>query len=149
MTLKDQVIDDMKAAMRAKDVLRLGTIRLLLAALKQKEIDDRTQLDDAAVVQIVDRLIKQRKDSVSAFTQAGRLDLANSEHAECAVLETYLPVRLDSAAIAIEVETIVAELGASGPADMGKVMAAAKSRLGSGAEMGQVSAAVKRALTGS
>ena len=133
--------------MRARDAHRLGTIRLLLAAIKQKEVDDRVQPDDAAVVQIVDRLIKQRKDSVAAFTQAGRMDLADNERAECTVLEAYLPARLGSEAIAAEVSAIVAELGATGSADMGKVMAAAKTRLGGSAEMAQVSAAVKRALT--
>lgn len=146
MTLRDRITDDMKAAMRAREAQRLGTIRLLLAAVKQKEIDDRVVLDDAAVVQIVDRLIKQRRDSVAAFTQAGRTDLADIEITETVVLEAYLPARLDTEAIAAEVDAIVAKLGATGPADMGKVMAAAKSRLAGKADMAQVSAAVKRAL---
>ncbi len=147
MALKERITDDMKTAMRARDAHRLGTIRLLLAAIKQKEIDERIELDDAAVVQIVDRLLKQRKDSVAAFTQAGRTDLADNELAESAVLDAYLPERLDAAAVAAEVRAIVTELGATGPAEMGKVMAVAKARLVGKAEMALVSAAVKRLLT--
>ena len=146
MTLKDRISDDMKAAMRAKEADRLGTIRMLLAAMKQKEVDERVTLDDAMVVAIVDKLIKQRKDSVAAFQQAGRTDLADKETAEIAVLAAYLPARLDAAAIEAAVREIVAELGAAGPGDMGKVMAAAKAKLQGQAEMGQVSAAVKAAL---
>ncbi len=148
MSLKDQINDDMKAAMRAKDSERLGTIRLLLAALKQKEVDERITLDDAAVVAVVDKLIKQRKDSVAAFTQAGRQDLADKESAEIKVLEAYLPQRLSAEEVAAEVKAIVAELGAKGPGDMGKVMGVVKTRLAGKAEMGQVSAAVKAALAG-
>jgi uncharacterized protein YqeY len=148
MSLKDQITDDMKAAMRAKDTERLGTIRLLTAAMKQKEVDERVELDDAAVVAIVDKLIKQRKDSVAAFNQAGRTDLAGKEASEIKVLEAYLPQRLSAEEIAAEVKAIVAELGASGPGDMGKVMGAVKTRLAGKAEMGQVSAAVKAALAG-
>ena len=147
MSLKDQITDDMKAAMRAKDSERLGTIRLLLAAMKQKEVDERVTLDDAAVIAIVDKLIKQRKDSISQFTAAGRMDLADKESAEVVVLDAYLPQRLDAAAVDAAVQAIVAELGASGPGDMGKVMGAAKQRLAGNADMGLVSAAVKRALT--
>ena len=147
MSLKDQITEDMKAAMRAKDSERLGTIRLLLAACKQKEVDERVTLDDAAVIAIVDKLIKQRKDSISQFTAAGRMDLADKESAEVVVLEAYLPQRLDAAAVDAAVQAIVAELGASGPGDMGKVMGAAKQRLAGNADMGVVSAAVKRALT--
>lgn len=148
MSLKDQINDDMKAAMRAKDSERLGTIRLLLAAMKQKEVDERITLDDAAVVSIVDKLIKQRKDSVAAFVQAQRQDLADKESAEIKVLEAYLPQRLSAEEVAAEVKTIVAELGAKGPGDMGKVMGVVKTRLAGKAEMGQVSAAVKAALAG-
>lgn len=148
MSLKDQINDDMKAAMRAKDSERLGTIRLLLAAMKQKEVDERVTLDDAAVVSIVDKLIKQRKDSVAAFVQAKRQDLADKESAEIKVLEAYLPQRLSAEEVAAEVKTIVAELGAKGPGDMGKVMGVVKTRLAGKAEMGQVSAAVKAALAG-
>lgn len=146
MSLKDQIAEDMKAAMRAKDSARLGTIRLLQAAMKQKEVDERATLDDAAIVAIVDKLIKQRKDSISAFTQAGRQDLADKEAAEMQVLAAYLPARLSADEIAAEVKAIVAETGTSGPADMGKVMGAAKTRLAGKADMAAVSAAVKAAL---
>jgi uncharacterized protein len=148
MALKDQITEDMNAAMRAKDSERLGTIRLLLAALKQKEVDERVTLDDAGVVAIVDKLIKQRKDSIAAFQQAGRADLADKEAAETRVLEAYLPQRLSAEEVAAEVRAIVAELGAKGPGDMGKVMGVVKTRLAGKAEMGQVSAAVKQALAG-
>jgi uncharacterized protein YqeY len=147
MTLKDQINEDMKNAMRAKAADRLTTIRMLLAAIKQKEVDERVTLDDAAVVSIVDKLIKQRRDSIAAFEQAGRTDLVDKERAEVAVLEAYLPQRLGADEIAAEVAAIVAELGASGPGDMGKVMGAAKTRLAGKAEMAQVSAAVKQALS--
>jgi len=148
MSLKDQITEDMKTAMRAKDSERLGTIRLLLAALKQKEVDERIELDDAMVVAIVDKLVKQRKDSVVAFTQGGRTDLADKEAAEIKVLEAYLPQRMGADEIAAEVKAIVAELGAKGPGDMGKVMGAVKTRLAGKADMGLVSAAVKAALAG-
>jgi hypothetical protein len=148
MSLKDQITEDMKTAMRAKDSERLGTIRLLLAACKQKEVDERIVLDDVAVVAIVDKLIKQRKDSITAFTQAGRQELADKEAAELKVLEAYLPARLSAEEVTAEVKAIVAELGASGPGDMGKVMGAVKARLAGKADMGQVSAAVKAALAG-
>ena len=148
MTLKERITEDMKAAMRAKDSERLGTIRLLTAAMKQKEVDERVELDDAAVVAIVDKLIKQRKDSIEAFQKASRQDLADKEAAEITVLQAYLPARLSADEIAAEVKAIVAELGAKGPGDMGKVMGAAKQRLAGKAEMGQVSAAVKAALAG-
>jgi hypothetical protein len=147
MSLKDRITEDMKNAMRAKEVDRLGAIRMLLAAMKQREVDERIVLDDPAIVAIVDKLIKQRKDSIAAFTQAGRMDLADKETAEVAVLSAYLPARLDGAAIQAAVDAIVAELGAAGPGDMGKVMAAAKAKLAGQAEMGQVSAAVKAALS--
>ena len=148
MSLKVQITEDMKTAMRAKDSERLGTIRLLIAAIKQKEVDERIELDDVAVVAIVDKLIKQRKDSFTAFEQAGRMDLADKEASELKVLETYLPQRLSAEEVAAEVRAIVAELGAKGPGDMGKVMGAVKTRLAGKAEMGQVSAAVKAALAG-
>jgi uncharacterized protein YqeY len=147
MSLKERITEDMKAAMRARDAERLGTIRLLTAAMKQKEVDERIDLDDATVVGIVDKLIKQRKDSVEAFTKAGRQDLADKEAAEIVVLQGYLPARLSADEIAAEVKAIVAEVDAKGPGDMGKVMGAAKSRLAGKAEMGQVSAAVKAALS--
>ncbi len=146
MSLKEQITEDMKTAMRAKDAPRLLTIRGLLAALKQREVDERITLDDVAVVAIVDKLVKQRKDSIEQFAAGGRQDLVDKEKAELQVLEAYLPARLGADAIAAEVAAIVAETGASGPADMGKVMAAAKARLAGRAEMGAVSAAVKAAL---
>ena len=146
MSLKERITEDMKAAMRAKETERLGTIRLLLAAMKQKEVDERIELDDPAVVGIVDKLIKQRKDSIEAFQKAARQDLADKEAAEVQVLQAYLPARLSPDQIAAEVRAIVADLGAKGPGDMGKVMGAAKQRLAGKAEMGQVSAAVKAAL---
>ena len=148
MSLKERITEDMKAAMRAKDSARLGAIRMLTAAMKQKEVDERIELDDPAVVAIVDKLIKQRKDSVAAFEKAQRQDLADKEAAEIVVLQAYLPARLSADEIQAEVASIVAELGAKGPGDMGKVMAAAKGRLAGKADMGQVSAAVKSALAG-
>ena len=148
MTLKEQITEDMKTAMRAKDSGRLGTIRLLQAAMKQKEVDERVTLDDAMVIAIVDKLIKQRKDSIDAFNKAGRQDLVDIEEAEMKVLQVYLPARLSADEVAAEVKAIVAELGASGPGDMGKVMGAVKQRLAGKADMGAVSAAVKAALAG-
>ena len=147
MSLKDRITEDMKAAMRAKDAPRLLTIRGLLAACKQREVDERIVLDDAAVIAIVDKLIKQRKDSITQFTAGSRLDLVEKEAAELAVLEAYLPQRLSSDEITAAVAGIVAELGASNPSDMGKVMAAVKSQLAGKADMSQVSAAVKQALS--
>jgi uncharacterized protein len=146
MTLKDQITEDMKTAMRAKDAARLLTIRGLLAAMKQREVDERIVLDDAAVVSIIDKLVKQRKDSIQQFTAGGRTDLADKEAAELLVLEGYLPQRMDAAAVHAAVLKIVAELGAKGPGDMGKVMGAAKTALAGKAEMALVSAAVKQAL---
>ena len=148
MSLKAQITEDMKTAMRAKDTARLGTIRLLQAAMKQKEVDERVTLDDAMVIAIVDKLIKQRKDSIDAFNKAGRQDLVDIEEAEMKVLQVYLPARLSADEVAAEVKAIVAELGASGPGDMGKVMGAVKQRLAGKADMGAVSAAVKAALAG-
>ncbi len=146
MTLKERITEDMKTAMRAKDTERLGTIRLLLAAVKQKEVDERVDVDDAMLIAIVDKLIKQRKDSISQFSTAGRQDLVDKEAAELKVLEVYLPQRLSAEEIAAEVNAIVAEVGAKGPGDMGKVMGAVKARLAGKADMGLVSAAVKQAL---
>ena len=148
MSLKEQITEDMKAAMRAKDSERLGTIRLLQAAIKQREVDERITLDDVGVVAIVDKLIKQRKDSIAAFEQAARQDLADKDSAELKVLQAYLPARLSAEEVSAEVKAIVAELGAAGPGDMGKVMGAVKTRLAGKADMGLVSAAVKAALAG-
>ena len=148
MALKDQITEDMKTAMRAKDSERLGTIRLLLAACKQKEVDERIVLDDAAVVAIVDKLIKQRKDSIEAFVKAERQELADKEAAEMAVLQAYLPARMSNDELNAAVQAIVAELGAKGPGDMGRVMGVVKTRLAGKADMGAVSGAVKSALAG-
>jgi len=148
MSLKAQITEDMKTAMRAKDSVRLGTIRLLQAAMKQKEVDERVELDDAMVIAIVDKLIKQRKDSVAAYLTAQRQDLADIESAEMKVLEVYLPQRLSAEEITAAVKAIVAELGATGAGDMGKVMGAVKAQLAGKADMGLVSAAVKAALAG-
>jgi uncharacterized protein YqeY len=146
MSLKERISEDMKTAMRAKDSEKLSTIRMLQAAIKQREVDERVTLDDAAVIAIVDKLIKQRKDSVVAFEQGGRPDLVAKESAEIAVLEAYVPQRLSAEQIAAEIAALVAELGAAGPGDMGRVMGAAKTRLAGKAEMALVSAAVKQAL---
>ncbi len=147
MTLKDRITDDMKAAMRARDSERLLAIRMLLAALKQKEVDERIVLDDAQVIAIVDKQIKQRKDSIAAFSQAGRADLVAKESAELQVLEAYLPQRLSADEVAAVVAGVVAKLGASGAGDMGRVMAALKAELAGKADMGLVSALVKNALS--
>lgn len=153
MSLKDRINEDMKAAMRAKDMAKLGTIRLLTAAMKQKEVDERVTLDDAMVIAIVDKLIKQRKDSIEAYTKANRQDLADQEAAEVEVLKAYLPARLSpeeiTAAVAQLVQATAAELGrAPTGADMGKLMAVAKAQLAGKADMAQVSAAIKAALAG-
>jgi len=146
MSLKDQITEDMKTAMRARDSERLGAIRLLLAAAKQKEVDERVVLDDVAMVAIVDKLIKQRKDSVAAYVQAQRQDLADKESFEIKVLEAYLPQRLSADEVTAAVATIVASLGAKGPGDMGRVMGAVKAQLAGKADMALVSQAVKVAL---
>jgi uncharacterized protein YqeY len=145
-TLKERITEDMKTAMRAKDADRLSTIRMLLAAIKQKEVDERIVLDDATTVAIVDKLIKQRKDSIAAFQTAGRQDLVDKESAELVVLQAYLPQRLSADEVTAAVAAIVASVGASGPGDMGKVMGAVKAQLAGKADMGLVSAAVKAAL---
>ncbi len=146
MTLRDRITEDMKTAMRAKDAERLGTIRFLLAAIKQREVDERIVLDDVQVIGVLDKLVKQRKDSITAFQQAGRTDLVDKETAEMKVLEGYLPQRLLADEVAAEVTRIIKELGAAGPGDMGKVMGAVKAQLAGKADMGMVSAAVKGAL---
>ncbi len=151
MSLKDRITEDMKAAMRAKDAARLLAIRGLLAAVKQREIDERVELDDAGVVAVVDKLVKQRNDSIAQFRGAGRDDLVDKESAEKAVLEAYLPERLDAAAIDAEVGALAAQLAAElgrdlAAGDMGRLMGAAKARLAGKADMAQVSAAVKKAL---
>ena len=148
MSLKTRVTDDMKTAMRARETVRLGTIRLLLAAIKQKEIDERIELDDAAVSSIVEKLIKQRKDSISQFQAAGRDDLVATEQAELAVLQAYLPEQLSATEVEAAVTAAIAESGASSAKDMGKVMGLLKPRLAGRADMGQVSALIKARLAG-
>ncbi|SAL39467.1 GatB/Yqey family protein [Caballeronia humi] len=147
MSLKDQISDDMKNAMRARETERLGTIRLLLAAIKQREVDERVTLDDAAVTAVIDKMIKQRKDSISQFQAAGRDDLVAKESAELTVLAAYMPEQLSTEAIAAEVAAAVAATGAAGPQDMGKVMGVLKPKLAGKADMTAVSAQVKAALT--
>ena len=146
MSLKARITDDMKTAMRAKEAARLGTIRLLLAAIKQREVDERIELDDAAVSSIVEKLIKQRKDSISQFQVAGRDDLVAAEQAELVVLQAYLPEQLSAAEVEAAVAAAIAESGASSAKDMGKVMGLLKSRLAGRADMGQVSALIKARL---
>jgi len=146
MSLKARISEDMKAAMRAREAERLGTIRLLLAAIKQREVDERIELDDAAVLAVVEKLIKQRKDAIEQFQQAGRDDLVAKESAEVEVLKVYMPAALSEAEVAAEVQRAVTESGAAGPQDMGKVMGLVKARLAGRADMTAVSALVKAAL---
>lgn len=146
MSLKEQITEDMKTAMRARDAERLGTIRLLLAAIKQREVDERIELDDAAVTGVVEKLIKQRRDSIDQFGKAGRDDLVAKETAELAVLAGYMPKQLDDAEIDAEVAAAIAEIKPAGPQDMGKVMGRLKSALAGKADMTKVSARVKAAL---
>ena len=148
MSLKLRITEDMKTAMRAKDTVRLGTIRLLLAAIKQKEIDERIELDDTAVSNIVEKLIKQRKDSISQFQAAGRGDLVVIEQAELVVLQDYLPEQLSAAEVEAAVVAAIAESGATSAKDMGKVMGLVKPKLAGRADMGQVSALIKARLAG-
>ncbi|WP_395062752.1 GatB/YqeY domain-containing protein [Paraburkholderia silvatlantica] len=147
MSLKDQINDDMKTAMRARESERLATIRLLLAAIKQREVDDRVTLDDAGITAVIDKMIKQRKDSISQFEAAGRTDLVDKEAAELAVLTAYMPAQLSDAEIAAEVQAAVAQVGAAGPQDMGKVMGVLKPKLAGRADMTAVSGLVKAALS--
>jgi len=147
MSLKDRITDDMKNAMRAKEADKLTTIRGLLAAVKQKEVDERVVVDDVALIAIVDKLVKQRKDSITQFIGGGRQDLADKEAAELSILEAYLPQRMSAEEITAAVGAIVSELGAKGAADMGRVMAAVKAQLAGKADMGLVSGAVKQALS--
>lgn len=147
-SLKDRITEDMKAAMRARETDRLGAIRMLLAAIKQKEVDDRIVADDALVATIVDRLIKQRRDSIAQFEQAGRTDLADREKAEVTVLAAYLPAQLGEAEVLAEVEAAIASTGAAGPGDMGKVMGVLKPRLAGRTDLSKVSGIVKARLAG-
>ena len=146
MTLKDQITEDMKSAMRAKETARLSAIRLLLAAIKQREVDERIVVDDAGVIAIVEKMMKQRKDSITQFEKAGRDDLVAIEVGEMDILQTYLPAPLSDAEVAAAVAAAVAATGASGPQDMGKVIGALKAQLAGKADMGKVSGLVKAAL---
>jgi len=147
MSLKEQITEDMKAAMRAKDSGRLATIRLLTAAIKQKEVDERIDVSDEQVLAIIEKMIKQRKDSISQFEAGGRQDLVDIEKAELAILSTYMPAALSDAEVQAEVAAAVAAVGAAGPQDMGKVMGVLKPKLAGRADMTAVSAMVKAALT--
>ena len=146
MSLKDQITEDMKTAMRAKEVARLGAIRLLLAAIKQREVDERIVVDDAGVIATVEKMIKQRKDSIAQFEKAGRDDLVAIEASEMAILQAYLPAQLSDEEVAAAVAAAVSSSGANGPQDMGKVIGVLKPQLAGKADMGKVSALVKAAL---
>jgi uncharacterized protein len=148
MTLKQQLTDDMKAAMKSGDKHSLGVIRLINAAIKQREVDERVEMDDAAVLAVMDKMVKQRKDSVSQYAAAGREDLAAVEREEIVVIERYLPAKLGQAEIVAAIQAAVAQTGASGAADMGKLMAVLKPALAGKADMGQVSVLVKQQLAG-
>ena len=148
MSLKTQLTDDMKAAMKGGDKPRLAVIRLINAAIKQKEVDERIELDDAAVIAAMEKMVKQRKDSVSQFDAAGREDLAQVERDEMAVIETYLPEKMDEAGILAAIDAAIAQTGASGPADMGKLMGVLKPQLAGQADMGLVSKLIKQKLAG-
>lgn len=148
MSLKAQIQEDMKTAMREKNAQKLGTIRLLTAAMKQKEVDERIELDDSMVVAIIDKMLKQRRDSISQFEAAGRQELADQEKFEMTVLQAYMPAQLSDAEIATEIAAAVAATGATGPQDMGKIMALLKPKLAGKADMSAVSAQIKKALAG-
>lgn len=148
MPLKQQLTDDMKAAMKAGDKDRLGVIRLINAAIKQREVDERVELDDAAVLAVLEKMVKQRKDSVTQYEAANREDLAAGERAEILIIERYLPAKLGEAEILQAIDAAIAETGATGPADMGKLMGVLKPRLAGQADMGQVSALIKKKFAG-
>lgn len=148
MSLKDQITEDMKSAMRAKDSARLGTIRLLLAAIKQKEVDERIALDDAQVTAVIDKMLKQRRDSISQFESAGRQDLVNAEKAELEILTAYMPQQMGADEVRAVIAEVIAAVGATGPADMGKVMGPLKAKLAGKTDMAAASALVKAALGG-
>lgn len=146
MSMKQQLTEDMKAAMKAGEKHKLGVIRLINAAIKQREVDERIELDDTAVIAVLDKMVKQRKDSVSQYEVANREDLAEIERAEIVVIEAYLPAKMGEAEIVAAIQAAVAETGASGPADMGKLMGALKPKLAGQADMGLVSKLVKQLL---
>lgn len=147
MSLKQQITEDMKSAMRAKETARLGAIRLLLAAMKQKEVDERVELGDTDVLAIIDKMLKQRRDSITQYEAAGRQDLADVEKFEMSVLQTYMPQQMSEAEVAAAIEQAVAASGAAGVQDMGKVMAILKPQLAGRADLGKVSGQVKAALS--
>ncbi|AWH52031.1 glutamyl-tRNA amidotransferase [Stenotrophomonas sp. ESTM1D_MKCIP4_1] len=147
MSMKQQLTDDMKAAMKAGEKHKLGVIRLINAAIKQKEVDERVELDDTAVIAVLDKMVKQRKDSVSQYEAANREDLAEIERAEIVVIEAYLPAKMGEAEIVAAIQAAIAETGATGPADMGKLMGALKPKLAGQADMGLVSKLVKQQLS--
>ncbi len=148
MTLKARITDDMKAAMKAKETARLGAIRLLLAAIKQKEVDERVELDDAGVIAVIEKMLKQRKDSITQYEAAKRQDLADAEKFEAEVLSTYMPQAMSMEEVAAIVARAIADSGAKAPADMGKVMALVKPQIAGRADMGEVSKLVKAKLGG-
>ena len=148
MSLKEQLTEDMKAAMRAKETGRLAAVRLIIAEVKRKELDEQTELNDTQVLAVIEKMIKQRKDSITQFEAGGRADLADIEKAELAILSTYMPAGLSDEEIAAEVAAAVAATGAAGPGDMGKLMGVLKPKLAGRADMTVVSALVKKALTG-
>ncbi|EQM82597.1 GatB/YqeY domain-containing protein [Stenotrophomonas hibiscicola] len=146
MSMKQQLTEDMKAAMKAGEKHKLGVIRLINAAIKQREVDERIELDDTAVIAVLDKMVKQRKDSVSQYEAANREDLAEIERAEIVVIEAYLPAKMGEAEIVAAIQAAITETGASGPADMGKLMGALKPKLAGQADMGLVSKLVKQQL---
>jgi uncharacterized protein YqeY len=148
MSLKQRLTDDMKTAMKAGEKDRLATIRLINAAIKQKEVDERVEMDDARVIAVLEKMVKQRKDSIEQYDKAGRDDLAAIERAELAVIGQYLPEKMGEAGIKAAIEAAIAETGASGPADMGKLMGVLKPRLAGQADMGEVSKLIKQRLAG-
>ena len=148
MSLKQRLTDDMKAAMKGGDKHSLGVIRLMNAAIKQREVDERVELDEAAVLAVLEKMVKQRKDSVSQYEAAAREDLAEVERGEIVVIERYLPAKLDEAAIVAAIDAAIAQTGAAGPADMGKLMGVLKPQLAGQADMGLVSSLVKQRLAG-
>jgi uncharacterized protein len=147
VNLKARVNEDMKAAMRAKDSQRLGAVRLLLAAIKQREVDERKDLDDPDIVSVIEKMIKQRRESIAQYAKAGRQELADIEQFEISVLQAYMPAALSESEIAAEVDAVMSEIGAKSMADMGRVMAALKTRLGGRADMASVSAMIKSRLS--
>jgi len=148
VTLKERITEDMKAAMRASEKERLLTIRMVQAAIKQREVDERVVLDDAQVIAVIEKMVKQRRESIAAFEQGGRADLAEKEQSEIALLQVYLPVQLSAAEIDALIKEAIASTGATSMKDMGKVMGAVKAKAAGRADMGAVSASIKAALSG-